>query len=520
MRRFVHPPTMASHSSDRSRSSAGGTISQNSPPRPAGTGAPRTPITRSAPGTPQRPVSASPSGPRKGTELFHSPQQGEHGADSSLQPTGQLPSNVANHSSSHRGPLPEHHWPNVTAHRRDADDPEDMQTQELLAAADQHERQIKRARAGPLPAPRLARNDSDNCLPSNCTGLANTEVGDQDYLSQGDHQDADSHDNQFLRRHELDGMLNQFESKITAQISATTRSLLNGFDASIHQKLDRLDTRRINHQQRLDRLDARDKQVDKDIQELRQQLGILKSGRVPTRAQQAWDPDPDPMILKITSEHVVALDAVRAVVEPWLNEIPHLQQPGDPPAYSWPGPRDLSRVHTLKFAGSLGWAMKQAQSTHPSLRSTNPDGSTEWKRFDAMAPDNHPTRLFLGLDTNRKQRAAFSLSKQLLDACKAAHPAGDWHLQKFEGKVLLDWKAFADIEPTIDKSYKLGWFHHSKFDEIDTRGIRAHLDRAIQDSLSEQWRVTLHSLTSWPDRIKAFAMSAGMAEAQDRSENI
>ena len=151
-----------------------------------------------------------------------------------------------------------------------------------------------------------------------------------------------------------------------------------------------------------------------------------------TGDRRTFDQPPDPSLLRFNSRDLLSAEAVEKELAPFLDGLSDKDIPGN---YRFLNNTALSRVHIIQLRGSPIQSANRVQDILKALK--GPTG--KWRQFFVKTPNGEASKLFIGPDTNRLQRATISVGRHLLTAAKRHIQDDQLDLFKRDGILAFNW---------------------------------------------------------------------------------
>jgi hypothetical protein len=255
---------------------------------------------------------------------------------------------------------------------------------------------------------------------------------------------------QFIRRSELDDLLDSFNenvaSTIIAQnstlaqsIRADTGNLIRAYDVGAQRQFSDITATLTLVQESLNSHDTRFSDLTTQIEELRAGLHIAETTS-PNAAQslinhQTFARDPNPSTIRVGAAELITREAILLAIAPWLGEA-NLSSAD----FTLNGP-PIGKSFNLSFHGPTGLGALRATKALQLLKGA--DGT--WREIHAISPTTAAIKLFLSPDKSPKQTRIEAASRKLFKIIQELHPTKTVNLLRREGVVSVDWKPLVKV---------------------------------------------------------------------------
>lgn len=266
------------------------------------------------------------------------------------------------------------------------------------------------------------------------------------------------------------------EGKINISMATTVRAL----DARAQKRLDSIQAEVDDTNSRLAKQEADTVKLWAAVEKLNSGLAIAEKAVVDRSALDAeeFDRAPDLGIIRIGAPSLVARDAVRTALEPWLADAGL-----DDPKFQLTGPV-VGQKFSIRVLGQAGLAAKLAQKALELLRL--PDGS--WREPAAVSPTGVQVRLYISEDKSPKQNKIEACGRRLLRAVKRVGITQSIHLNRKEGSISVDWKPLAKVQVHSKEEVSILWNALVVTElSIDKSAITTHFFEAGGSTAGVSW---------------------------------
>ena len=198
------------------------------------------------------------------------------------------------------------------------------------------------------------------------------------------------------------------------------------------------------------------------------------------RANDGYERQPDPTIIRVNTAQMVSKDAVITMARPWLEPLSlRFQQ-------AWSvsgGPQPLAKSWTIVFAGEPSLAERRVRKALAALRL--PDGT--YTDLYVLSPDQSSGRAYASADQNLKQLITAQATKKLLAVLKQRYPRLAWFPLKRDGICCIGWEKAVMVLPSPDRQVQIQFNPESekKF-SLDKDAIRAAFETAWAPALAPE----------------------------------
>lgn len=182
--------------------------------------------------------------------------------------------------------------------------------------------------------------------------------------------------------------------------------------------------------------DKERKQMQETIEDLQKRVCKAERATIAATdiADDVWDRDPNPCVLKVGTPTRVGKDKVMVALGPWLEsgDVGF----GDNGGVTLDGPA-LGRTWTLRFKGAAGFALLKTNKCFDLLR----EEGGSWKEIYAEAPNGPNVRCYVSKDKSAATVKREILTKKACRIIREMLPKGkDVHANRRDGEVNICWQ--------------------------------------------------------------------------------
>ncbi|CAK0902433.1 unnamed protein product, partial [Prorocentrum cordatum] len=284
----------------------------------------------------------------------------------------------------------------------------------------------------------LGRNNSDEAPPKKKVDAGDSEDSGMD-TPRSTHGPADQEQQQLKQyidstRTDVMESLRVMQASLSA-LSGTMSEHCKAIDKAVEKMMCKVEHKVAVHDTRIDKL-------EKEVQELRDLLGLMRREEAPRpqAASGGFDREIDSTISMVRTREVMPKAAIARAVQPWLED----SNLGEGEFTVEGEPADTRYQIVVK--GARGYAARKVSQAISSLRL--PGRGAGWWKITAQSPLGAEVELSISPDKSPKQVARELGCKKIVRAIADVYPNKKYFVDRGKGVVSSSWKDLISFEPT------------------------------------------------------------------------
>ena len=262
-----------------------------------------------------------------------------------------------------------------------------------------------------------------------------------------------------VTRDELKAMLSECKADITDATHHSVEALVAKYDVATSRRFAAVEAniQAVQHnvdvhireaRQREAEFKQRQDDYDRQLQELRDlcAASASRTAHKTFQVQAKWEEEPDDTIVRLSSQSLVATDAVRdgfsTFVADWMED----------DSWKFDGAfQPLAKSWYVQFQGDPGVAKRRRDKFLQGLR--KPDGN--YHELWVYGPTGTQHKIFIARDKNGKQISTEIILRRAAAVGRELLPQLSWHFSRADSCISADWVPCMLVEPHPDKSFTL-----------------------------------------------------------------